>query len=109
MKRRTASSGVVVGSGADLATRWPLFAQAYIGARGAARDVIGAVVAAAHSLPGRPVGRQPRPGARRARWSSVLVGASDSAFVAQAVWASSSRRTWKARLPILPATVSVAG
>jgi hypothetical protein len=76
---------VVVGIVADVHARWLLFAQAYIGARGAAQDVIGAVVAAAHSLPGRPVGRQPSPGARRARWSSVLMGGSNLARVAQAV------------------------
>ena len=54
---------VVAAAGAG----WLRCAHAYIGARGAAQDVIGAISAAAHYLPGRPFGRQRGPGARRAR------------------------------------------
>jgi hypothetical protein len=83
-------------------------AHAYIGARGAAQEVVGAIDAAAHSLPGRPNGRQAKRGARRARGPpsgralTVTPGG-------QAAWVSSSRRMWKARFPILRATVRVAG
>jgi hypothetical protein len=85
-------------------------AHAYIGARGAAQDVIGAISAAAHSLPGRPFGRQRGPGARRARLDIRSGGlAAIGEVVGQAAWVSSSRSMWNARLPIFRATVSVAG
>lgn len=85
-------------------------AHAYIGARYAAQDVIGAIGAAAHSLPGRPFGRQRGPGARRARLDIRSGGlAAVGEVVGHAACVSSSRSVWNARLPIFLATVSVAG